>query len=246
MLINNSFYIKPSFGTNHRHFHAGPLKEKIYTTSYVCREDLYFDELVDYMIENYKSSPKVNVYSLACSDGSEAWTLAMFLRERNAHKFLPIKGVDIEPSILSNANSKCLNVRNLEIERLKKFGINFSKYFEPSDKNMLILADSMENETKTYSARDFIKNDFFAERKTILQEVSEMTNEYPKVVLCRNVFPYIGDDNESIYHIKVISEKLAKNDLFVIGDYDRSKRFVENLKNFGFTKVSYNMFKKIR
>lgn len=245
MNINIS-HPKICFGTNSRKYKAGPLKETIYTTSHVIRDDLDFERLTNYMIKNYEHAPKVNVYSMACSDGSEAWTLAMFLKNKNADKFLPIKGVDVDYTILDCANSTKLNILPEEIKKLKQEGIDFNKYFVPSESYMYIYNDSLADQTKTYIAKRNIADCFRAERKTVMQEISTMTKEFPNIVLCRNFFPYMGTSMENIKYVKAFSEKLAKNDILAIGDFDRSLKFIEILNSYGFEEIFHNVFKKIK
>ncbi len=241
-ITNSQIY----FGTNCRKYKAGPLNEVIYTTSHVNRDDLDFERLTNYMIKNYEHAPKVNVYSMACSDGSEGWTLAMFLKNKKAEKFLPIKGIDIDYTILDCANSTKLNILPEEIKELKQNGINFNKYFIPAESHMYIFNDSLNDKTRTYIAKPNIAKCFKAERKTVLQEISTITKDFPNVVLCRNFFPYMGSDIENIKYINAFSEKLAKGDLLAIGDFDRSLKFMEILNRHGFEEIFHNVLKKIK
>lgn len=247
MKIYSNPCVNINFGTNHRWYKGGRPNEKIYTASWVNRGDLRFDDLADFMVSEYAKASKVNVFSLACSDGSEAWTLDMFLREhKNVDKFFPIIGVDIDSGILACANSKLLNVKDSEIESLRDSGVDFYKYFDKYSHKMHISRDSLDSETKTYIAKDFIKNDFIAHERTVLQQIRRLDNEAPNVVLCRNFFPYLNSESECYKYIQNIANALAKNDIFVIGDYDRGKEFLEVLKKFKFAEVHRNIFKLLK
>ncbi|MBE7712784.1 MAG: hypothetical protein E7Z87_03480 [Cyanobacteria bacterium SIG26] len=247
MIINNLTY-HISFQSNRRSYKAGPLKETIYTQTDVNRDDLSFKELANIMFELYKKEPKINIYCVACSDGSEPYTITMQLKEHTPKEFsqkcLPIIATDIDPTILRCANSKRLNMTQEDIESLKKDGIDYTKYFEPANKKMYIMNDNLDGKTTTYLAKDNIKDDIIFEKKTILQQGREITNEYPNVFSCRNVLEYIGDDDEQVYYIQQIGKKLAKGDLFLIGDFDRGIRNIRTLQNMGFKEISKNIFVK--
>lgn len=248
MIINN-YNPVINFQSNKRYYKAGPYNETIGTQTVVNREDLDFKNTAKIILKLYKDAPKINIYSVACSDGSEAYTLAMQLLESEsykgeANKCFPITATDIDPTILRCANSKRLNMTNEDINRLKNDGIDYRKYFTPAEKKMYIMNDHLDEETKTFLAKNNIKDHIKFERKTILQQANEITRDIPNVFCCRNVLPYVGDDAEQIRHLQKIGRKLGNNDLLIIGDFDRSLRNIKELKLLGFKEIARNVFKK--
>lgn len=237
------------FQSNRRHYKAGPNKIDVGTQTDVNRDDLDFKRAARIIHNLYKDVPKVNFYCAACSDGSESYTFDMHLRENEPYKdasqkFFPIMATDVDPTILRCANSKRLNMTKQNLESLKECGIDYKKYFTEYSDKMYIMNDHIDDRTSTYTVNDNIKNDIIFEQKSILQQASEINRYRPNVFCCRNVLPYVGDDAEQVYYIRTIGNKLGKNDLFIIGDFDRSLCNIKTLKFLGFSEIEHNIFIK--
>lgn len=249
MIINN---LHPAiyFQSNRRHYKAGPKRTDVGTQTDVNRDDLDFKKATKIIHELYKDAPKVNFYCTACSDGSEAYTFDMHLRENEPYKgasekFFQIIATDVDPTILRCANSKRLNMTKQNLESLKNDGIDYKKYFTEYSDKMYIMNDHIDDKTSTYTVNDNIKNDIIFEQKSILQQASELNRYNPNIFCCRNVLPYVGDDAEQAHYIRKIGNKLGKNDLLIIGDFDRGLYNIRTLKNIGFVEIEHNMFIKI-
>lgn len=251
MLITNQtfYYSKINFGTTNRRHTAGPDREIVYNYTKVEREDLDFKNLAKLISETFRDLPKVDIYSMACSDGSEAYTLAMHLKEilteSEAKKLFPIKCTDNDGIIISCASNNKLNMEDSDLKALSKNGIDYNKYFKLSDKKMIIPADKLEK-YETYETKDSLKGSVEFCRKTILQQVEQMDKNTPKVILCRNVLPYIGTTLDELRHLDKICEKLLKNDILVLGDYDRGLSIINTLKTKNLQEVMKNVFMKVK
>lgn len=243
----NYYYNSITFGTTERRHTAGPDKEIVYNYSKVEREDLDFKDLSKFLAEHFKDKSKVDVFSVACSDGSEPYTLAMHLKELpiNTDKFFPIKCSDNDGIIISCAQQNRLNMTEQDLKALEEHGIDYRKYFDVSSNKMFIPRDKLEN-FETYDVKDSLLGTVEFFKSTILQEISKMNTDIPKVLLCRNVLPYVGTTSEQLHYLEKICEKLVKNDVFVLGDYDRGATFIKALRSRNFEEVLKNVFVKIR
>ena len=78
---------------------------KYMNTTKLFRQDLDWDGFAELLISKYKDVDKVNIYSYACSDGSEPYSLVIKLLEKseklkiNCDKFFPIRAKDIDKKI---------------------------------------------------------------------------------------------------------------------------------------------------
>lgn len=74
-----------------------------YTTMF--RNDIQWEKFANFLLTRYKDAKNVNIISGACSDGSEAYSLAISLinadREKSK-KFFPIKDYDVDEQILDS------------------------------------------------------------------------------------------------------------------------------------------------
>lgn len=239
-----------SFGTNKRCYLNDVTNEEILTQTQINRPDLDFKNFAKLAFENFKDASLVKIYNMACSDGSEPYTIAMHLNEINeleAKKFLPIIASDRDATIISYAKLEKINMTQNDFKNLSNNGINYKKYFEKFyEYDINISNDKLEEKTESYTIKDTLKNSVNFSKKTILQQVNEIERNEPKIILCRNVFPYLGSENEKFKHLFEIYKKLQKNDLLVIGDFDRNNQMNKNLQMLGLKEVQKNVFKKIK
>lgn len=233
-----------SFESNRRKYYIGPFRDVVYTQTEMNRRDVDFENLARFMIKEFADKPKVNIYSLACSDGSEPYSLAICLKEvggKNIEKFFPIIASDKDGVIINSASRGIINVTD---DEFKSFNYDLSKYLTQTKKRS-IPADSLDDLTKTYVVSEDLRKDVNFEQKTILQQLNNINNEQPNVILCRNVLNYLGGKEEELYHVNAICKKLANKDILVIGDYDRGLHVIKTIENQGFKKIFSNVFQKL-
>lgn len=163
----------------------------------------------------FGESQKVNVYDFACSDGSEAYSLAISLIEEmgeyEAKKFFPIKAMDADPFIIKKASSGKIRCDEDDIKAINKnTNGKFDKYFK-------ILSKSSTG--YTLEARDILKNAVTFERKNIKDGMDEIEPS-DSLILCRNMWPYL-DRKTMRDTIFKMHKRLDDKSLIVIGDFDR-------------------------
>ena len=239
-----------SFGTNRRCYNVEATNGEVYTQTEVNRKDLDFKQFAQLILRDFNDCPKPQIYVMACSDGSEPYTLAMYLNEldsEGAKKFLPIKATDMDPVILSYAKQYKLNMTQDDLIKLRDADIDYQKYFKKfTPYTMQIQQDKLERMVKTYDVCDFLKESVDFSQKTILQQVVEMDKNERKIICCRNVMPYLGGASEILHHLCKISEKMQKGDIFVLGNFDRNIKTLQDLEHLGMEEVQHNVFKKVK
>lgn len=107
-------------------------------TSLFFRDDLKWDKFVNKLISNFQANDKVNVYCFGCSEGSEPFSLIMFLIEKlgvdEAEKFFPIKAFDISEKIFEDAQRGNIKLGRDDIKRMKEFlGEDYKKYIQTDE-----------------------------------------------------------------------------------------------------------------
>ena len=247
MPVDTSHANKPIFQSSFRIYFPKQVKNfdifgcnKVRTSTNLFREDLDWVELVYYMKHHFKNKDSVNTCSLACSDGSEAFTFAISvfenLPENIQAKFLPIHASDIDEEILKAAKSGRINIDTIEFllaERM--YNCDIEKYFNKPSASIIIKGDEI-SETDTissYQVEQKLRNAVKFKKSDILTELNNLKDNGNSVILCRNVFPYLSQK----YTDKVIEtaqKKLKKGSLFIIGDYDGKVSMEQKLFANGF------------
>ncbi len=201
----------------------------IQTSTNIFREDLDWKKLTNYILNNFADKKRVNSYSLACSDGSEAYSYAISLMEKIPetayHKFFPIHASDIDPVIIDATKKHFINMIDSELYFTKKnYGIDLNNYFVKFSKPHDIKGDLFRDfsDLTSYKPIQELKNNIHFKRGDILSELSKIKDNGNSVVMCRNVFPYLSDDYiETI--LNTAEHILKPGSLFIIGDFDRRK-----------------------
>lgn len=216
-----------------------------YTTLF--RDDMNWQELVKILEDNFKNKTKVNMYSLACSDGSEAYTmiLSLLTKSLKPEKFFPIKAIDRDKDIIDFASKYRINLSTNEIYSLENNMIEKDTYFFNKQERIIIPNEQRNfQEEFSYSLADVLKNNVQFVQGDILETIKNIKDEGNTVILCRNVFPYLSVE----YHYQVI-EKLLENlkpgSFFIIGQYDLQAIFHQKLEKFGFEKVRQFVYKRV-
>lgn len=234
--VNFSHNTRPAFGTCSRGYVNAGKKVVTYTTAY--RPDLQWLGFAELLGKSFPNARKVHTHVLACSDGSEPFSLAIALRKvlrDAADKFLPIKASDLDKEVLKPAMNGKWNMLPDEADCLRD-------YLTTAQTPVEIANDFYAPNTGTYGLGAFLK-------KSINFKCSPISNELPAitkpdtVVLCRNVLPHLTPED---YREVVQTLPKAKNgNFFVIGGFDRRKTNIINLLDLsGFEEVITNVFRK--
>lgn len=221
-------------------------KNYIRTTSNIFRDDEDWDYLMKYILLNFFSKKQVNIYSLGCSDGSEPYTYALYLKSKlpkeHLKKFSQIIACDINPEMIRVAKSGFINLSPEDIRNIKKYVKNAGQYLQDTGDPILICGNVYTDQKSFKFSREITKMIKF-KKSDILTEVKALEDDGNSVVNIRNVFPYLN--NEYVDEIlKNLSQKLKTGSMFVFGRYDHQiPNFRNRLHNLGFTSpVSFENF----
>ena len=221
-------------------------KNTIRTATNLFREDLDWFEFVKFMGNHFKDKDKVNIFSLACSDGSEAYTMAISvlenLPENIKSKFLPIYASDIDKEVLKAAKSGRINIHSIEfLYPERTYRCNLAKYFDNRSVSIMINGDDISETDTIFSYQPIKKltDSVKFKHSDILTELNNLKDEGNSVILCRNVFPYIGENykNEIVNSAK---QNLKPGSLFIIGEYDSFSDIEHKLLANGFVQPLFN------
>lgn len=210
---------------------------KVRTTSSPFRNDQDWNFLFEHILWSFLNKRKVNIYSLGCSDGSEPYTYAMFLKSKTPEtyykKFTPIIACDIDPEMIKIAKSGKINLYKDDIDNMKIYLKHIDQYIKKVGAPIKIKNNVSFNEN-AYEIDPEIRKMVQFKKSDILTELKNINDEGNTVVNIRNVFPYLN----STYIDKVLetlAEKLKSGSIFVFGAYDhRVPNFRKRLHDLGF------------
>ena len=211
--------------------------------------------LAKYVVENFKNKDKINVYSLACSDGSEAYTLAIVLKDLIKNKkVFPIIAVDKDSDIIEHANGGRINLTCEDIIRIRDFLGDNQKYFTDikdeaiiKDSKKQVINDWDYSFPKYYSYK-VDKNlrslvDFKSEN--LLNTLSKLQDDSNTFISCRNVIPYLTKPEQNKL-FNFLETKLKKGSLVAVGKYDERVDAEEMLRRGGFEETDiWFLYKKV-
>lgn len=215
------------------------------TTS--VREDIDWDELNKLIIKLGKKKDRVNIYSVACSDGTEPNVVAIKLlkkiRLKDEKKFFPIFASDIDESMIDCCKSGKVGLWSDDIKRLGK-GLN--NFLMKSDAPLVCPPQWAAGDIQNYEVGEKLKSCVNFETEDLLKLLKRINDDGNSVVMCRNVLPHMG----GFWHFAVstASIKLKEGSLFALGDYDHKKipTLESTLKLWSFEKIAKNIYKKVK
>lgn len=225
--VSYNNYLSPSFKSTGRCIMR---KDKKIICNYTkfFREDLDWEKFVKLLAEKYKYISKVNVFNLACSDGSEPLTLMSSLLNfapDDANKFFPIKASDIDQHIISMAQSGIYNINDADLRNINLILSHYSDYFmmTRSSKISFPLALSIlpkYSNNVSFECLDLVD---------VIKDLPPKNN----IILCRNVLPYLKSPlKEEV--VEMLAQKLDSTSLLVIGSYDNGHDIDKLLLSNGF------------
>ncbi len=192
------------------------------------RDDIIWDDFTLFLDENFKDSKKVNSYCIACSDGSEPYSLAIALKTnlKNADKFFPINASDYDEYIVNEAKNGVYTTTYDEKNAIRRFTRdNKHKYFDCDGPDIIKPKDSIKKEV------NFTVNDALSE----IDNIPYGDN----LIMCRNFWPYLSSDDKNKL-IEKLKEKMNHNSLLVIGSFDQGGIMLDRLLDVsGFENVEY-------
>ena len=239
-----------NFGTTYKKVYKdnGELDHESSTHFFV--QDIQWNRLFNELTKKYKDTPKVNVYSLACSDGSEALSIAILLLTKlqdKANKYFPIIAVDLDKEIMKLAQSGYIYLSNDDELRINKYtNNNLNKYFERTDKTYLTdrIGSSDRREFLTlFKIKPILKDKVIFINDNVENFIPTIPDK-DNLIFCRNCWPYFFKNEHKI--AKKLSQKTDKNSYLITGDYDFLFCPMKNKNCYGFSmhKELNNVFDK--
>ncbi len=253
MITLNSvnLYNQPSFGIYFNKVNGENGKLLYRGDTKICRDDIYFPEVIDFLENKYTSVPKVNVVMHACSDGEEVYSFLGVLHSKlgeKSAKYLPVTAKDIEGEHLNLAQKGIYYVGKSEYDIANDcMNGNFYKYFnllpyiddDNAPPQYLIEGKGSKNELypKRIKVNDLIKKSVKFEQSDILEDVNHI--DFKNTVLfARNFWPYL--DKKDMHQLaKRLSERMDSSSTLIIGDFDKEEADLGSvLKMYGFQETS--------
>ena len=245
LAITPEKFHRPSFGIFYNNVKNNDGTIKYRGDTKICRDDLYFPGVVDYLANKYRNVPKVNVIMHACSNGEEVYSflgvLIIRLKE-HALKFLPISAKDIDLAHLKLAKKGIYNVTDGEYTTANIYmNGHFNDLFVPAPSKKS--SDPHLKYTTAVEVTDSLKALVDFKQGNILKDASKI-NFKNTVLFARNFWPYLTSwEQEKL--VEILSQKMDSTSTLIIGDYDQDKANIDLLliKN-GFKEKINNIFEK--
>lgn len=145
----------------------------------------------------FEENRKIKIWSAACSDGSEPYTLAIILNELNINpRKFKIQATDVDPQILKEAKKGVYNQNSVK----KVDSQIIDKYFSQKDDEYIL-------NPKIKSRVNFKQHNL----------LTDQYNSNWDLILCRNVFIYFTrETKDKITH--KLSKALDKNGYLFLGN----------------------------
>jgi len=247
----------PNFKSNAR-FYRLPNGAGMETFTYFFREDLQWKNFIPFIKDHFQNLPKVRIINAACSDGTEAFSLIIALREllkgENYDKFLPIKAYDIDDEVLRAANSGYILVNPDDVYEIKRYTKKMDKYLEKDNEDILKISQNGMCELidgnvflaqSTYKVNKRLRKQVDFDYGDIFNVLENYVDNGDTILFFRNTLGHF-DENKINDFIKLAANKLKAGSLLIIGDFDTNSVFLlENkITTAGFTQVMKNVYEK--
>lgn len=238
---------KTSFKSNLR-FYLTPDGKEIGTMSWPFREDIDWCKLADFEVKHFKNTPKVNILQFGASDGSEAYTKIISLKnnsyKNSVNKFFPIEAYDIDKEVLNAAKSGLINIRFKDIMRMAKSGINYRNYFVRSENKLEIPNDLNFDKSYTFSVINDVKNCVKFTRENLFNILPFWEDKSNTVLMCRNISEYLNLPDLNCL-VELLSSRLKKGSLLIVGMLEKTGIFHEKIKQLPFKEIMNNVLLRI-
>ena len=213
-----------SFGTNFREYECNG--KTFRNTTRLFKEGINWDKFPLQLEDRFKGKERVYIISHACSDGSEAYTIAMMLLEKlgpeRAKKFLPVIARDINGYIIERADSGYIRLDDNDVKELQRRDI-YEKYFSKTDFDLEIDDDDTMRETTTHKVNDELVKLVDFDTGDAFSDLDKLDNPSRTVFLFRNAL-YLLDKSQQRAFLNKASRRLNGDSLLVVGAFDGASR----------------------
>lgn len=260
----NSKNYRPKFRGVSREVRVGdyfPGKVKHRNTSWMFRPAVEeCKRFYNFLTRVFKNVSKVNVYSLGCSIGYEAYSFVMGMyanrKERNPEKYMPVIAKDYDEVIIKSAKEHLLPLEHSEVKRIRE---TFN-YNDERVKEFIKFVDSYNIDNELWDSHFYeidAEGDILGiPTDKLLNNVefsiadirSDYVNLAPQnsVAMVSNIWPYI-EDEERIKLAANLYNRFEKRCFVKIDEFDEEPfpKTSELLMDAGFkpTPIEY-LFKK--
>lgn len=241
-VYKNSF-VAPQmrFGSSEREVFdsSGNIVNRNYTTFF--RTDLKWENFVKFLENKYQNQDKINLTCYGCSDGSEAYTLALSLMSytpETGYKIYPIIAKDNDTYIIKKAKSERCDIAKDDILAINDHTEGkMNHYFN-------VYGTWSEDFDYSIAPKKPLYNKITFEQANILNDLENLPNKN-NVIMCRNFWNYLGQENFDKL-AEMLYEKTKDKGLVIIGSYDRKHKVNEVLERHNFRETSIrNVFEPI-
>lgn len=208
----------------------------------IFRNDLDFDEVVNFIDKKYESVKQPKILDYACSDGEEIYSVLSifdYMLGEKAKKFYPIMARDIDSEALELAQKGvfyCTYDEYMAAEHYLKDNLN--KYFTPCPqylKNYKNRAVQKNYGGSNYKISDEVKNRVKFGKGNIVEDAQKI--DFKNTVLfARNFWAYLSKDEIDTL-AKTLAKRMDNSSTLVIGDYDVEYGIDKLLKSYGFVET---------
>lgn len=149
--------------------------------------DGFSDKFADSLIQHFPQG--IKIYDYACSDGTEAYSIALSLierlGERQAGKYFPVEARDLSQECINQAQKGLIEIEKEEIEEIesKIRNTNFNEFFKQTcQKNTFQIQERLKkcvNFKKQNFVRDAIEGNF---------------SKNPCILIFKNAYQHINHD----------------------------------------------------
>lgn len=215
-------------------------QEEIYTVTGPFRNHIDWKKVLDYFIKHFENKSRVNIFSLGCSDGSEAISYSIGLADRlipEQFKKFHIYASDTDSEVIEKASTGKINLVSTDINRIKEnltkpSDENLKKYIKNVGKPIHIDNDafwgyeSIFNPVHAYSLTDKIKKSILFYESDALSEIRKLEDEGNTIINLCHVLGYCSEKYvNDVMH--ALGEKLKSGSVYV---YDKMHDTPEDRK----------------
>lgn len=178
-----------------------------------------WNDLGNFFEEKYAYAGKVNVYCFGCSDGSEAYTMAMLLMTRfknKASKFFKIIASDVNSGLIQTAKSGTIRITDGDIRRIKEFtGKDATEFLEynPLDYEFINCKKFI-----TAKVKPELRNAVEFHEGNVLDEIESIKPDN-SIVIFKFAWPYLTETQREQL-LNSLSKNLGRNSTYICGSFD--------------------------
>lgn len=194
------------------------------THSAFFRDTEYFRLLQERVIPALKAYPKIRIWSLGCSTGEEAYSLAILLDLAGLLPRCSILGTDINTAAMQKAESGCY-----DLDRLDQLQQNF-RALELEDHPSLLSYIEMKDQSFVFSER--LRKACHFRQHNLVMDASLGTMH---LITCRNVLIYLQPDEQERVIRDLIVPSLECTGFLMFGEAENITSLAQSL---GLTKLS--------